>query len=119
MGSAVLYVVDNVPEPGPSESPQPLSTWCPAMGEVALLVVSRARQSVTAGVRSLRVNALAPEAAVALLTKDITPQPHLGVGAWEGVAEWVGRLPLALELLNASLRGGVLETEDSCDSPRR
>jgi hypothetical protein len=31
----VLYVVDNVPEPGPDEKPQPLETWCPAIGKVS------------------------------------------------------------------------------------
>lgn len=111
-GTPVLYVVDNVPEPEAGEAPRALTIWCPAMGEVALLVTSRAHQSVTAGVRSLRVEALAPDAAVALLTRDYPPQPHLGPGAWEGVAEWVGHLPLALELLNASLREGVLEADE-------
>ncbi|MEA2686984.1 MAG: hypothetical protein QOE93_2179, partial [Actinomycetota bacterium] len=107
----VLYVVDNVPEPGPGESPEPLTTWCPAMGEVALLVTSRAHQSVTAGVRSFRVEALTPDAAVAMLTRDYPAQPRLAPDAWERIAEWVGHLPLALELLNAALREGVLEAE--------
>ena len=53
-GPPVLYVVDNVPEPGPDVAQRPLTTWCPAMGDVALLVTSRAHQSVIAGIRSLR-----------------------------------------------------------------
>ncbi|HEX9938002.1 MAG TPA: toll/interleukin-1 receptor domain-containing protein [Longimicrobium sp.] len=32
-----LFIVDNVPEPSPGESPKPLETWCPVPGEVSVL----------------------------------------------------------------------------------
>lgn len=108
-GPPVLYVVDNIPEPPAGEPPKPLTTWCPAAGDVALLVTSRAHQSVTAGIRTFRVDSLAPAAAVAMLTRDYPTQGQVATDGWERVAEWVGHLPLALELLNASLREGVLE----------
>src|SRR5438445_6506279 len=62
----VLYVVDNVPEPESGQAPLPLSTWCPAVGAVTLLVTSRARQSILAGIASLPVDVLGPASAGAL-----------------------------------------------------
>jgi tetratricopeptide (TPR) repeat protein len=108
---SVLYVVDNIPEPDLGGAAEPLSRWCPAVGEVSLLVTSRARQSLVPGVASLGVDVLAPAPAVALLTRDYLQQ-RLAEGAWETLAETVGRLPLALELLNAALRAGVLEPDE-------
>jgi TIR domain/Tetratricopeptide repeat len=107
-----LYVVDNVPEPEPGESPMPLSTWCPAVGAVTLLVTSRARQSILAGIVSLPVDVLAPRPAVALLTRGDSRRSRLGVVDWATVAAWVGYLPLALELLNASLQARAVEPEE-------
>lgn len=36
-----LFVIDNVPEPEPGQAPLPLDTWCPVLGEVAVLATSR------------------------------------------------------------------------------
>jgi hypothetical protein len=108
----ILYVVDNVPEPGTNEAPKPLRTWCPALGKVALLATSRAKLDLgVEGVLGLPVAALAPEAAVALLT-DAIPQSNLGAEGWRQIAEWVGHLPLALELLNRALRAGAIEPSE-------
>jgi len=109
---SVLYVVDNIPEPAPSKEPKPLSTWCPAVGKVTLLVTSRASQSVAAGVRRLAVDVLPPGPAVSLLTREYRDHAAIEAGAWHEVVEWVGRLPLALVLLNAALRaGGITSVE--------
>ena len=105
----VLYVVDNVPGPGPEEAPSPLGTWCPAMGKVSLLATSRAKLDLgTEGVYPLPVSVLTPEAAVALLTEGLQ-RTSLSEDSWGRIAEWVGYLPLGLELLNRAMRSGGLE----------
>lgn len=114
----VLYVVDNVPEPAPGQGPKPLKTWCPALGKVALLVTSRARLSLgTEGVQPLPVPTLAPAAAVALLTEQVE-RSSLGSADWEFIAEWVGHLPLALELLNRAMRAGSLAPAELLEKAR-
>jgi tetratricopeptide (TPR) repeat protein len=108
----VLYVVDNVPEPQAGQAPLPLSTWCPALGQVAVLVTSRFHQSVVGNVRSIPVHELRPSAAVALLTHRYGGRRGLAEHEWLRVADWVGELPLALELLNAALRAGALDATE-------
>ena len=97
---------------GRAARPLPLEHWCPAVGEVSLLVTSRAHQSVVAGVRSLAVDVLDDEAAVRMLTRDYQGRGRVPGDAWARVAAWVGRLPLALELLNAALREGITSAEE-------
>jgi tetratricopeptide (TPR) repeat protein len=105
----ILYVVDNVPEPGAKGAQKPLRFWCPALGKVSLLATSRARLDLgVEGVHALPVSPLTPEAAVALLTEEV-PGGSLDGEGWRRIAEWVGQLPLALELLNRTLRAGALE----------
>jgi hypothetical protein len=103
----VLVVVDNVPEPMPGRPPKPLQHWCPALGRVTTLATSRLRLAGDASVRSLPVDVLAPEAAVSLLTRDLD-RNALAEADWRRLAEWVGYLPLALELLNGALSLGGL-----------
>jgi hypothetical protein len=99
--------VDNVPEPMPGRPPKPLQHWCPALGRVTTLATSRLRLAGDASVRSLPVDVLAPEAAVSLLTRDLD-RNALAEADWRRLAEWVGYLPLALELLNGALSLGGL-----------
>jgi Tetratricopeptide repeat/TIR domain len=98
-----LYVVDNLPEPGPGTQPEPLTQWCPAPGHVALLLASRLRVSIAEGVDPFALPELPPAAAVAVLTENLDCRV-LSDEDWTAIAEWVGRLPLALVLLNATLR---------------
>ncbi|HZH76993.1 MAG TPA: tetratricopeptide repeat protein [Archangium sp.] len=108
----VLYVVDNVPEPGPGERPKPLETWCPAIGRVSLLATSRAKLHLgTEGVHELPVFTLSPGASVELLTEGMD-RSALDDAGWQRIAEWVGHLPLALELLNRTLKAGALEPRE-------
>ncbi len=108
----VLYIVDNVPEPAPGQSPKPLKTWCPALGKVALLVTSRARLSLgNEGLQALPVATLAPDAAVILLTEKVD-RSSLEASDWRFIAEWVGHLPLALELLNRALRASAISPSE-------
>ncbi len=108
----VLYVVDNVPEPGPGERQKSLATWCPAIGKVSLLATSRARLDLgTEGVHALPVSHLSPDAAVALLMEGLGGD-GLGEAEWRRIAEWVGYMPLALELLNRTLKAGGFEPRE-------
>lgn len=115
----ILYIVDNVPEPSPGQPPRPLSRWCPARGKVALLVTSRARLSMGAeGVQALPVPTLAPEAAIALLTEQLD-RSSLPGPEWRLITEWVGHLPLALELLNRAMRAGAISPSELVEKARR
>jgi tetratricopeptide (TPR) repeat protein len=108
----VLYVVDNVPEPGGGAPPSELTRWCPAPGQVSLLLTSRARLSLVAEVRRLEVHELAPEAAVRLLRHRVEAWSAVPETTWCRIASWVGEWPLALELLNAALRAGAVTTAE-------
>ncbi|HEX5727379.1 MAG TPA: tetratricopeptide repeat protein [Longimicrobiaceae bacterium] len=114
-----LFVVDNVPEPRQGEPPQPLETWCPVPGEVAVLTTSRTRLALGSGaVEALRIQALEPGPAVDLLANgDFAGR--LARAEWGEVAEWVGRLPLALELLNRAMLAGAVQPRDALEASRR
>jgi tetratricopeptide (TPR) repeat protein len=108
----VLFVVDNVPEPEPGKPPHPLRRYCPALGRVSLLVTSRSRVSLgEAGVQSLPVDTLTPEAAVSLLSQGLE-STRVAPETWPRIADWVGHLPLALELLNRALVLGGLTVDE-------
>ncbi len=106
----VLYVVDNLPEAGSGERPEPLSAWCPAHDEVALLITSRRSVSLVPGIETVTLDVLDPEPAVALLT-DKVDRSSLGDADWKAIARWVGQLPLALVILNAALRHDLRPAE--------
>jgi tetratricopeptide (TPR) repeat protein len=104
-----LFIIDNVPETEPGQRPRPLTTWCPVIGEVPVLTTSRTRVALGSGggVVSLPIDTLHPDAAVELLANG-TPRNAITKAEWEHIAEWVGHLPLALEVLNRLLRSGAM-----------
>ena len=102
-----LFVVDNMPEPAHGTSPEPISHWCPAPGRVALLVTSRLKVPFSDGVERISLPELEPKAAIAVLTEKLD-RTSLPQEDWAAIAEWVGRLPLALVLLNSALQLAAL-----------
>lgn len=104
-----LFIIDNVPEPEAGQQPKSLDTWCPVLGEVPVLTTSRTRVALGAGgsVVALPIEALDPDAAVALLTTEVR-RDQLEDAEWNRIAEWAGHLPLALEVLNRLLRSGEM-----------
>jgi hypothetical protein len=98
-----LFIVDNVPEPVPGCEPEPIAKWCPAPGRVTLLGTSRLKVSLADGVESVTLPELQPEASVAVLTQKLQRASSRDED-WSAIAGWVGRLPLALVILNAALR---------------
>jgi tetratricopeptide (TPR) repeat protein len=102
-----LFIIDNVPEPEPAQPPKPLETWCPVLGEVPVLTTSRTRITLGTGggVVALPIETLDPASAVQLLTTE-TQRVALKDAEWNEIAEWVGYLPLALEVLNRLIRSG-------------
>jgi tetratricopeptide (TPR) repeat protein len=101
--TSMLFVVDNVPEPTDT-APPPLETWCPALGKVTCVATSRKRIRDFGWVETFDVDVLEIDAATSLLTREVRGREALRDDEWVEIAEWVGRLPLALTLLNASLR---------------
>ena len=115
----VLFVVDNVPEAPAGAQPKPLDSWCPGIGKVAVLATSRAKLLGMPGLRSLPVDTLDRNSAVALLTKDGVDRASLDEPSWNRIAEWVGDLPLALELLQQSLKAGAISPRELFDFANR
>lgn len=102
----ILVVVDDVPEPLGAVPTLPLETWCPAPDAAACLATSRARVGFRGGDRLARreVAVLDEAAAVAVLTAEVGDAGALTAAEWREIAAWVGRLPLALRVLNRVLR---------------
>lgn len=98
----VLIVVDNVPESASGAPARSLGDYCPALGISTVLATSRQR-TVESGVAALPLDVLPRSASVALLTHGLARPDSLRREQWEKLAEWVGDLPLALDLLNRVL----------------
>jgi tetratricopeptide (TPR) repeat protein len=103
----ILFVIDNIPEHPANTSSQPLFTWCPSLGQVSCIVTSRLRLDYS-GVEALEVDVLGESAAIALLAGRGDIRSCLTPEEWSVIAEWVGRLPMALELLHAALGHAVI-----------
>ena len=100
----VLVVVDNVPE----TQRAPLSTWCPAMAVAAVLATSRRNLALSPeGIQEVTVPPLTLPSSVELLTRQLDRRSMTDKD-WRRIAEWVGRFPLALELLNTTLQAGAM-----------
>jgi tetratricopeptide (TPR) repeat protein len=106
-----LVVVDNIPEPQPGHAPKQLDDWFPAARYCRFLTTSRNRTLKTPGVVSLEVGVLDDWSAQALLTSDID-FGALNDGEWREITDWVGGLPLALELLNRALAAYAFTTDE-------
>jgi tetratricopeptide (TPR) repeat protein len=102
IGRQALYVVDDIPEASPGEDPPEIGEFCPALGAVTVLATSR-QDTREASVRTIPVDTLALAASILLLTENVPGAGALSWNEWGRIAEWVGRLPLALDLLNRSL----------------
>lgn len=100
IGQGVLFVIDNLPESSP---PPALATYCPALDHVTVLATSR-QDTGDPSVREIKIGALPRLASVLLLIHGLPNPGVLTLLEWESIAEAVGDLPLALDLLNAVLR---------------
>ena len=97
-----LYVVDNIPEAAEGEDPPGVGEFCPALGAITVLATSR-QDTREEGVKPISIKELDREPAVLLLTEGVPGSGTLSWADWERIAEWVGDLPIALDLLNRSL----------------
>ena len=102
IGQPALYVIDNIPEAPPGSGPPPIADFCPALGAVAVLATSR-QDTREAHVRLIEVDTLDRDPAILLLTDNVLCSAALSWADWGRIAEWVGDLPIALDLLNRSL----------------
>ncbi len=69
---------------------------------MTLLITSRAHLAES-HVRPISIETLTRNASVALLTDRTNVRSHLGEHEWSEIAEWLGDLPLALEVINRAL----------------
>ena len=106
-----LFLVDGIPEAAPGEDPPGIAEFCPALGAVTVLATSR-QDTHEAGVITIHVDVLAPEAAKLLLTENVPGASELTWDEWGNIADWVGNLPLALDLLNRSLALNSISPRD-------
>jgi tetratricopeptide (TPR) repeat protein len=113
--AGVLFVVDNIPEPELGDPPKGLEEWCPGAGMVTVLSTSRKiASSQGASVHPLNLDVLPPEPAVDLLTYG-NQRSALAYEDWRSIAEWVGRLPLALELLQRAMQARAISPRELFD----
>ncbi len=103
----VLYVADNIPEAAPGDYPPPLENYCPVLGAVTVLATSR-QDTRESGVETIDVDKLDRDSAILLLRKDVVSPASLFWDDWGRIADWVGDLPVALELLNRALALGSI-----------
>jgi tetratricopeptide (TPR) repeat protein len=96
-----LLIVDNVPEDSPRR-PFRLETYCPRPALIPVLLTRRQKWQAP-GFASIVAKELAPTAAVMMLTRGLVRRGVVGFAQWQGIAKWVGYLPLALGLLNAAM----------------
>jgi len=96
----VLLVVDNLP----AATSEPLSHWCPLLGRTAVLVTSREKRSAwEEHVSAIEILPLADDDGAAMLMDGV--DPHVAPSeTWRKLARAVGGIPVALQLLNASIR---------------
>ena len=101
----ILVVIDNVPETQAIS----LNTYFPARGAAARLATSRRNLALAPeGIREVSVPSLTLPASIELLTRKIDRRA-LPDKEWQRIADdWVGRFPLALELLNTALQAKAL-----------
>ncbi len=97
-----LYVVDNIPEAAVGDDAASIGDFCPALGAVTVLATSR-QDAREEGVKTISVDTLGRDAAILLLTESVPGAGRLAWADWGRIAEWVGDLPLALDLLNRCL----------------
>jgi hypothetical protein len=122
IGQPALYVIDNIPEAPPGSDPPPIADFCPALSEVAVLATSR-QDTREAHVKPIPVDILERDPAILLLTDNVPAAATLTLADWGRIAEWVGDLPIALDLLNRSLALSsitpvvLLERVSSTDHP--
>jgi tetratricopeptide (TPR) repeat protein len=106
-----LYVVDNIPEAAKGEDPPGVGEFCPALGAITVLATSR-QDTREEGVKPISIKELDREPAVLLLTEGVPGSGTLSWADWERIAEWVGDLPIALDLLNRSLALQSISSRD-------
>jgi tetratricopeptide (TPR) repeat protein len=102
-----LYVIDNIPEAGLGADPASIGDFCPAVGAVTVLATSR-QDTREENVRSIPVDILGRDSAILLLTDNVPGMAALPWADWGRIAECVGDLPIALDLLNRSLALGSI-----------
>jgi tetratricopeptide (TPR) repeat protein len=102
IGKPVLYVVDNIDEAIPGQGPPSITDFCPALGAVTVLITSR-QDTYEQNMSNIALGTLERDSAILLLTENVPYANALTWSDWGRIAEWVGDLPIALDLLNRSL----------------
>ena len=117
----VLWVIDDLSAASAKDrrggSQARVREWCPIVREVALLITSQQETGTPRGAEVIRVNDLSLEDARALLLHDLEAR-GLSETDWRSIATSVGRLPLALVLLNGALRAGAIGPQELLDHLR-
>ena len=105
-----LIVLDNLPV-NARDTPD-LARWIPCIGDVPAIITTRGRISVLPRLNIFAINleVLEHQAAVLLLTTALNSSERTNE-EWTEITDWVGNLPLALELLNRAMRAGALTSQ--------
>jgi hypothetical protein len=105
----LLLVVDNLHTSERHDAPDALTEWIPCLGDVPAIITTRGRIAAlpNLSIEMVSLEPLERDAAVSLLRTALR-STRMTEDEWNEVADWVGSLPLALELLNRALRTGSL-----------
>jgi tetratricopeptide (TPR) repeat protein len=106
----ILYVIDFFPGPWSVRIDEVLSRYCPGFRFASVIVTTRQTLAYGHPIPALKPFSLDPldlDSAVELLTQG-AERTLLRTQEWQAIAQWVGNLPLALNLLNRLLRDGRL-----------
>lgn len=107
----VLFIVDDIPEGVSGRSPNKVGDFCPALGAVTVVSTSR-HDTREPGVMTVKVETLDDDAATLLLTEDVPCMGRIPWTDWQFIANWVGNLPIALDLLNRCLSLNSISAEE-------
>lgn len=104
-------MIDNIPEAAPGADPPLIADFCPAPAAVTVIATSR-QDTREPGVKTISVETLERAPAILLLTENVPGAGALSWTDWSQIAEWVGDLPIALDLLNRSLAWNSISPRD-------
>lgn len=114
---SLLWVIDNLPEPGAGAHAGGIGDWCPAPRHLSMLVTTRRSDRLRDSDATLVVGPLDAAAGLALLTAPPVQPGWLPAERWAAVVRWVGALPLALTVLRAALLDGGLAVAELASLP--
>ncbi|MEO6231640.1 MAG: tetratricopeptide repeat protein [Ferruginibacter sp.] len=104
---AVLWVVDNVPEPQAGVAIKSVTHWCPVNESVSLICTSR-QSNIKIIDTIILLSELTVPSAVELITQPPVKKTWASDNEWEKIVRAVGCWPMGLRIMHASLADSII-----------